>query len=38
MAALRGAIEAGKLVEFIAVFEAQKGEEDLEPLASGGNI
>ena len=33
MAGLRGAIEAGKLAEFIAIFEAQKGEGDLEPVA-----
>ena len=38
MAALRGAIEAGKLAEFIAAFEAEQGEGDLEPIASGGNI
>ena len=38
MAALRGAIEAGKLAEFIAVFEAQQAEGDLEPLTYGGII
>ena len=32
MAALRGAIEAGKLAEFIAVFEAEQGAGDLEPI------
>jgi queuine/archaeosine tRNA-ribosyltransferase len=38
MARLRGAIEAGKLAEFIAIFGSQQAEGDLEPLASGGNI
>ena len=38
MAALRGAIEAGKLADFIAVFKAQQTGGDLKPLASGGNI
>ncbi len=38
MAALHGAIEAGKLAEIIAVFEAQQGERDLEALALEGNI
>ena len=33
MAAPRGAIEAGKLAEFIAVFETQTGDGDLEPVA-----
>ncbi len=32
MAALRGAIEAGKLAEFIAAFEAGQAEGDLEPI------
>ncbi len=32
MAALRGAIEAGRLGEFIAAFEAQQAEGDLEPI------
>ncbi len=32
MAALRGAIEAGKLTEFIAVFEAEQAAGDLEPI------
>ncbi len=32
MAALRGAIEAGKLAEFIAAFEAQQAAGDLEPI------
>ena len=32
MAGLRGAIEAGRLAEFIAIFEAQQGEEGLEPV------
>jgi queuine tRNA-ribosyltransferase len=36
MASLRGAIEAGKLAEFTAVFGAQQAEGDIEPLASGG--
>jgi queuine tRNA-ribosyltransferase len=33
VAALRGAIEAGKLAEFTAVFSSQQAEGDLEPLA-----
>ncbi len=33
MAALRGAIQAGKLADFIANFEAQQAEGDLKPLA-----
>ncbi len=32
MAALRGAIEAGKLAEFIAAFEAEQAAGDLEPI------
>ncbi len=32
MAALRGAIEAGKLAEFNAVFEAEQAAGDLEPI------
>ena len=32
MAALRGAIEAGKLAEFIAVFESEQAAGDLEPI------
>ena len=32
MAGLRGAIEAGKLAEFIATFEAGQAEGDLEPI------
>ncbi len=32
MAALRGAIEAGKLAEFIAAFEAGQAAGDLEPI------
>jgi queuine tRNA-ribosyltransferase len=32
MAGLRGAIEAGKLTEFIAVFEAEQAAGDLEPI------
>ncbi len=32
MAALRGAIEAGKLAEFIAVFESEQTAGDLEPI------
>ncbi len=32
MAALRQAIEAGKLADFIAVFEAQQAAGDLEPI------
>ncbi len=36
MAALRGAIAAGRLGEFITVFEAQQAEGDLEPPAPGG--
>jgi queuine tRNA-ribosyltransferase len=32
MAALRGAIEAGKLPEFIAVFESEQTAGDLEPI------
>ncbi len=32
MAGLRGAIEAGKLADFIAAFEAQQAEGDLEPI------
>ncbi len=32
MAALRGAIEAGKLAEFITVFEAEQAVGDLEPI------
>ena len=32
MAALRGAIQAGKLADFIAAFEAQQAEGDLEPI------
>ena len=32
MAALRGAIEAGKLTDFIAVFESEQAGGDLEPL------
>ena len=38
MAALRGAIEAGKLAEFTAKFQSQQAEGDIKPLASGGNI
>jgi len=33
MAALRGAIQAGKLADFAAAFEAQQAEGDLEPIA-----
>ncbi len=33
MAALRGAIEAGKLADFIADFSFQQSLGDLEPLA-----
>ncbi len=33
MAGLRGAIEAGKPAEFIAIFEVQHAEGDLEPVA-----
>ncbi len=32
MASLRGAIEAGKLTEFITVFEAEQAAGDLEPI------
>ncbi len=32
MAGLRGAIEAGKLAEFIAVFESEQAAGDLEPI------
>ncbi len=32
MAGLRGAIEAGKLSEFITVFEAEQAGGDLEPI------
>ncbi len=32
MAALRGAIEAGKLADFIAVFESEQAAGDLEPI------
>ncbi len=32
MAALRGAIEAGKLADFIAAFEAEQAVGDLEPI------
>ncbi len=32
MAALRGAIEADKLAEFIAAFEAGQAAGDLEPI------
>ena len=32
MAALRGAIQAGKLADFIAAFAAQQAEGDLEPI------
>ena len=32
MAALRGAIEAGKLAEFIAAFESEQAAGDLEPI------
>ncbi len=32
MASLRGAIEAGKLAEFITVFEAEQAGGDLEPI------
>ncbi len=32
MAALRGAIEAGKLAEFISVFESEQAAGDLEPI------
>ncbi len=32
MAALRGAIQAGRLGEFIATFEAQQADGDLEPI------
>ena len=32
MAALRGAIQAGKLADFIAAFEAEQAEGDLEPI------
>ncbi len=33
MASLRGAIEAGKLADFTAVFEAEQAAGDLEPIA-----
>ncbi len=33
MAALRGAIEAGKLADVTAAFAAQQAEGDLKPLA-----
>ncbi len=33
MAALRGAIQAGKLADFIDKFEAQQAKGDFEPLA-----
>ncbi len=32
IAALRGAIEARKLAEFIAVFESEQAAGDLEPI------
>ena len=32
MAALRQAIEAGKLADFIAAFEAEQAAGDLEPI------
>ncbi len=32
MAALRGAIQAGKLADFIAAFEAEQAAGDLEPI------
>ncbi len=32
MASLRGAIEAGKLAEFISVFESEQAAGDLEPI------
>ncbi len=32
MAAPRGAIETGKLAEFIAVFESEQAAGDLEPI------
>ncbi len=32
MAALRGAIQAGRLGEFITTFEAQQAVGDLEPI------
>ncbi len=32
MAALRGAIQAGKLADFIVAFEAQQAAGDLEPI------
>ncbi len=32
MAALRGAIEAGTLADFIAAFEAEQAAGDLEPI------
>ncbi len=32
MAGLRGAIQAGKLADFIAAFEAQQAAGDLEPI------
>ena len=32
MAGLRGAIEARKLTEFIAVFESEQAAGDLEPI------
>jgi len=32
MAALRDAIEAGRLVDFIAAFEAEQAAGDLEPI------
>ncbi len=32
MAALRGAIQAGRLGEFIAAFEAEQAAGDLEPI------
>ncbi len=38
MASLRGAIEAGKLAEFIATFEIQQAEGDFMPLTSGGDV
>jgi queuine tRNA-ribosyltransferase len=36
MATLRGAIAAGRLGEFITIFDAQQAGGDLEPLPSGG--
>ena len=32
MAALRGAIQAGRLGEFMTTFEAEQAEGDLEPI------